>query len=121
MPIEIRIVGPELIFWSQTFAPGQVIEIPDDDKFSGFGDVSHLITGEPLLVLDYSRIEIVQDGAILGRYAIEDCILKCSGMIVAEQSGPAISELPPAFTSVIVSAEAANADSAAMQNESHLP
>ena len=81
MPIEIRIVGPELIFWSQTFAPGQVIEIPDDDKFSGFGDVSHLITGEPLLVLDYSRIEIVQEGAILGRYAIEDCILKCSGMI----------------------------------------
>ena len=83
MYIDISIVGPELLFWSQTFAPGQPIEIPDDDEFQGFGDVSHLITGGPLLVLDYSRIEIevARGGAVLGRYAIEDCKLKCSGMI----------------------------------------
>ena len=84
MNVEIRIVGPELLFWSQTQALAwfMPMKIPDSGTF--IEDDSHIIKGGPLdslLVLDYSRVELVREGAVLRRYAIEDCALKCSGMI----------------------------------------
>ena len=81
MDIEIRIIGPELHFWNQTLAPGQTIEIPDRYQYLERDDGNHLITENPLFDLAYSRIEIVREEAVLGQYAIEDCELKCSGMI----------------------------------------
>ena len=81
MDIEIRIVGPELYFWSQTLASDEAIEIPDRYVSFDGDNGNHLITENPLFDLEYSRIEIVREGAVLGRYAIEDCVLKCSGMI----------------------------------------